>query len=121
MRTVLLSLLAAALCLHTAHSLQCYTCFEIEEKSICSTITHCSSDGQYCLTNVTSVSGKTVITKQCVTVCTPVETENKGTKISNSSFQTDLCNYNGAKSVRISYLTLLISVGFVSSLLRAGL
>ncbi|XP_030075634.1 lymphocyte antigen 6E [Microcaecilia unicolor] len=120
MRLFLLFLLGSALCLHTADCLKCYTCIGAQKNSDCLQETTCSPESTHCMTNVASGAGQTVITKQCVPGCKPNQFEHIGLKASVSCCQTDLCNYSGA-SLRISYLTLFISVGFVGSLLRAGL
>ncbi|XP_029448020.1 lymphocyte antigen 6E-like [Rhinatrema bivittatum] len=121
MRTVLLSLLAAALCLHAVHSLQCYTCIAAEKNSDCLTKTECESNENYCMTVVASVSGSTGIVKQCVRDCTPAESSQGNTKASVSCCREDLCNKSGAASAKLSSLALLVPAGLVLSLLRAGL
>ncbi|XP_029448015.1 lymphocyte antigen 6E-like isoform X2 [Rhinatrema bivittatum] len=118
MKSVLFPLLAAALCLHAAHSLICYTCLKAEKNSDCLSKTECTSDENYCETTVGSAFGKNVIIKQCAPVCASGEGEFQGMKVSISCCQADLCNYSGATSVKISFLALLVPAGFVLSLLR---
>ncbi|XP_029448012.1 lymphocyte antigen 6E-like isoform X2 [Rhinatrema bivittatum] len=122
MRTVLLALLAAALCLHAAHSLKCYTCVTVEKNSECTTQTECPPiSNKQCMTFVASASGKTSITKQCAPTCSPGKGDIGGVKGEISCCSTDLCNESGATSVKLSNLALLVPAGLVLSLLRAGL
>ncbi|XP_030075609.1 lymphocyte antigen 6E [Microcaecilia unicolor] len=121
MRTFLLPLLAAALCLHTAHALKCYTCVGAEKNSDCLKESTCTVLDKYCMTMVGTASGKTTIIKQCLPLCEPGKGESHGLSGTMSCCQSDLCNVSGAMSVRISFLTLVFSVGFVGTLLRGGL
>ncbi|XP_029448013.1 lymphocyte antigen 6E-like [Rhinatrema bivittatum] len=140
MRTVLLSLLAASLCLHAAHSLKCYTCVGQQSNSDCLTEAVCSSSDVYCLTAVVPPPGfnnTSGITKQCAPSCSTMDTEFNGAKASVSCCQADLCNHRGgtngtmsggtngtmtegtneATNLHISSLALVISVGFLGTLL----
>ncbi|XP_030046086.1 LOW QUALITY PROTEIN: uncharacterized protein LOC115460469 [Microcaecilia unicolor] len=60
--------------------------------------------------------GKTLMVKQCVPMCLPGIQEISTGKTSISCCQTDLCNQRSDR-VKISYLALVISVGFLGSLL----
>nr|XP_033785361.1 uncharacterized protein LOC117353496 [Geotrypetes seraphini] len=120
MRTSLLFLLAAVLSLHLAHALKCYTCIEAEKSSDCRTESTCSILDKHCGTLVTSAFGKISIYKQCMPICEPGSGELAGKTGTLSCCQSDLCN-SAVTGVKISYLLLLVSVGFVGTLLRAGL
>ncbi|XP_030046088.1 bucandin-like [Microcaecilia unicolor] len=100
MRNFLFSLLIAALCLHTADFLKCYTCKHTIElnNSDCLIETTCSSEDKYCRTTLASAHEETAISKQCEPTCTPGEVEVDELKISDSCCQTDLCNYNAGIS-----------------------
>nr|XP_033789700.1 lymphocyte antigen 6E-like [Geotrypetes seraphini] len=119
MKTFLLSLLAAALCLHLADSLKCHTCEVASKSSDCTKEKTCSSREMFCKKIVASASGETIVSKDCTSDCSEGKAQIAGVQASVYCCQSDLCN--GAMSVKISFLALVISVGFVGSLLRAGL
>nr|XP_033789669.1 prostate stem cell antigen-like [Geotrypetes seraphini] len=140
MKTFLLSLLAAALCLHPADSLKCYTCESAIElkNSKCLIETNCTSEAMYCMTTHAIAHEETAINKRCAAECTSRTVVAEELTVSDSCCQTDLCNFNGdekeagerkrkevevsaAVSVRIGVLTLVIAVGFFGSLLSLEL
>nr|XP_033790466.1 prostate stem cell antigen-like [Geotrypetes seraphini] len=127
MKTFLLSLLAAALCLHPARSLKCYSCAVAEKNSDCVEMKKCSPEQKYCKTGVHAFSSLVAIIKECTDECFPFNSEYGESRSSVYCCQTDLCNYSekgpsedktsAAVSLRISYLALAVSVGFVGFLL----
>ncbi|XP_030075646.1 lymphocyte antigen 6E [Microcaecilia unicolor] len=119
MRPFLLFLLVIALCLHNAVSLKCYTCPVTKKSSDCATESTCSVADKYCMKIIASASGETAVSKACTPDCTEGKQTISGATASVYCCQSDLCN--GATSVKISYLALVISLGFLGSLLRAGL
>ncbi|XP_030046087.1 lymphocyte antigen 6E-like [Microcaecilia unicolor] len=122
MKTFLLSLLALALCLHTAHSLKCYSC-TVEKNSDCKDYQECSPSEKYCQTGIYEYDSNIAIIKTCTDTCFPFSSQAGSARASVSCCQTDLCDHSrgrSAASVRISNLALVISVGFVGSLLGAG-
>ncbi|XP_030045891.1 lymphocyte antigen 6E-like [Microcaecilia unicolor] len=106
-------------------TLKCYTCTKKQSNSDCLIETQCSGSLRYCETIVTRTKqGFSVITniwKYCSSRCMTSVQYNNGLKSTISCCDTALCNISGAMSVKISYLALVISVGFGGSLLRSGL
>ncbi|XP_040208073.1 lymphocyte antigen 6E-like [Rana temporaria] len=108
-------LLLAALCIGTAHSLQCYTCITATSNSNCNTATNCSATQGNCETIVASVSvlgfSTTSITKSCAASCTPTGGSFVVGSTSVSCCSTDLCNTSGAISIKSSYPAIFLAVG----------
>nr|XP_033789680.1 lymphocyte antigen 6E-like [Geotrypetes seraphini] len=119
MRILLVSLLAAAVCLHLVHSLTCYSCKEVSNMDTC-TKKKCQNE-TYCISikGHKDASSTVLMSKQCVSECTEGPQTTLELTGNATCCKTDLCN--GATSVRISCLPLVISLGFVGSLLQAGL
>nr|XP_033789264.1 lymphocyte antigen 6E-like [Geotrypetes seraphini] len=93
MRILLVSLLAAAVCLHLADSLMCYTCFAATSDKDCLTKTTCSSSDNFCVTTTGSLLDIGFITnKRCAAVCEPNEVEFILGDISLKCCDYDLCN-----------------------------
>nr|XP_033789863.1 lymphocyte antigen 6E-like [Geotrypetes seraphini] len=115
MKAFLISLVVVALCLLTVHSLKCYTCKGETSNSKCQTATaECVGADDVCQTKLTySEAGLTGVEKTCGACAAPDK------DIFISCCKTDLCNKNGATSVKISYLALVVSVGFIGTMLRA--
>ncbi|XP_030046085.1 lymphocyte antigen 6E [Microcaecilia unicolor] len=124
MKAFLISLVMAAVSLQTVHSLRCYTCKSETSNSKCQTPENCT-DSTYCMTSViyggVGSLSVGVISKDCAKSCTPSNVNAYVGGSSTSCCKTDLCNISGATSVKISYLALVASVGFICSLLLAGL
>ncbi|XP_029443073.1 prostate stem cell antigen-like [Rhinatrema bivittatum] len=125
MRAFLLPLLAVALCLHTAHSLKCYTCEKQHNNGQCLVETPCLPSQRACWTLVSTTTKvfttETTIWKRCSSLCATGVTSYNGVRTVASCCYEDLCNVSGATSARISSLALAVSAGFIVSLLRAGL
>nr|XP_033790564.1 lymphocyte antigen 6E-like [Geotrypetes seraphini] len=124
MKAFLISLVVVALCLPTVHSLlQCYTCKSETSNSKCQTPASCGEGETFCKTSVTygGIGSLRVsfINKNCADSCSPSDVNVYAGGAYTSCCQTDLCNVNGATSVKISYLALVVSVGFIGTLLRA--
>ncbi|XP_030075622.1 secreted Ly-6/uPAR-related protein 1 [Microcaecilia unicolor] len=107
MRTFLLSLLAAALCLHMGHALKCYACMPQQSHNNCLQETLCSSNDTHCVTLVVPPTTSNdnpghnevpMIVKTCNSTCSSGVHEFNGIKYYASCCQTDLCNYSGGIS-----------------------
>nr|XP_033785285.1 lymphocyte antigen 6E-like [Geotrypetes seraphini] len=91
MRILLVSLLAAAVCLHLADSLRCYTCFAATSHKGCLSETTCSPNDKYCMTFSNSTSGLTLINKRCAPTCKSTKSS-FSSSVSMSCCKDDLCN-----------------------------
>uniref|UniRef100_A0A6I8R478 UPAR/Ly6 domain-containing protein n=1 Tax=Xenopus tropicalis TaxID=8364 RepID=A0A6I8R478_XENTR len=78
----------------SAVPLQCYTCASATSNTDCRTLTKCHSTDSYCQTVVSTVSGKSVITKSCAPSCTPGINSTAGVTDTVSCCSSNLCNMN---------------------------
>ncbi|XP_031760470.1 ly6/PLAUR domain-containing protein 2-like [Xenopus tropicalis] len=99
---------------------QCYTCTAATSNADCLRPKNCTSADAYCLTDVSTASGKTTIDKTCFPSCTPGSTTILGLTITTSCCNTDLCNVSGAPGVKYSYPALGLPLGFLLVLLRGS-
>ncbi|XP_067386174.1 ly6/PLAUR domain-containing protein 2-like [Emydura macquarii macquarii] len=113
--------------LFAARALQCYTCQQPISASLCTTVSNCSQDETMCKTVMYSLEevfpfmGDSTVAKSCAQNCIPSDVDEIGSSRPTSCCNTDLCNHDGAASVRISYVAMGISAGFLCILLRTGL
>ncbi|XP_069477849.1 lymphocyte antigen 6E-like [Ambystoma mexicanum] len=121
MKAFLISLLALVLCVERAHSLRCYTCISETSNSQCMTATNCTSGETNCKTDVINYAVGMSITKSCASTCTETDVSVAGVGYKTACCSTDLCNTSGATGVKISYVVLAATVGFIGLLQRGGL
>ncbi|XP_069477848.1 lymphocyte antigen 6E-like [Ambystoma mexicanum] len=122
MKLFLSVLVAAVLCVEQACSLTCYTCTSQSSNSQCMTSSNCTSpENVYCETDVFNYLVGLSITKKCSASCAASSVTIAGVGITTTCCSTDLCNVSGATSVRISYLALAVTAGFICLLQRSRL
>ncbi|XP_040208067.1 lymphocyte antigen 6E-like [Rana temporaria] len=119
-------LLLAALCIGTAHSLQCYTCVAATSNSNCKTATTCSATQGYCETIVGSATflgvTATSITKSCAATCTATGGSALGMASAYTSCCTsDLCNVSGANSIKSGSAAIFLVMGTILMLISSSL
>uniref|UniRef100_A0A8C8RG18 LY6/PLAUR domain containing 2 n=1 Tax=Pelusios castaneus TaxID=367368 RepID=A0A8C8RG18_9SAUR len=113
--------------LFAAQALQCYTCLDPISASLCSTISNCSKDEIMCKTvmysreEVFPFVGDSTVVKSCAPKCIPSDVDEIGGTRSTICCNTDLCNHDGAASIRISHVVMGISINFLCILLGNGL
>ncbi|XP_069478105.1 lymphocyte antigen 6E-like isoform X4 [Ambystoma mexicanum] len=119
MKALLGAILATAVLVGTAHTLQCYSCDFTINISACSTTATCPPGSAYCARmNVTS-GGESSYGRGCKETCTESTITAEGVTTSTKCCSTDLCN--GSTSARASYTMLTLAAGACALLLRAGL
>ncbi|NXS99500.1 LY6E protein, partial [Jacana jacana] len=115
MKTTLVTLLAAVLCVEQAYPFMCYVCQEEESNKNCLTISMCAEEEKYCVTLHNYVGTKPnkpkyVISKMCSPTC-PVRSQQQ-----NQTYQRvyccekPLCNVNGASSKHSGYGVMSLGV-----------
>ncbi|XP_078542497.1 uncharacterized protein LOC144828293 [Lissotriton helveticus] len=117
MKTVVVSLLAAALLFGTAHSLKCYVC--ASTTGSCNTQGTCAAGEVYCASATLTSGSSTTIAKACMASCTAGSGTVSGVTGTVSCCQQDLCN--GANSVKINYAMVFLAAGISALLLKGGL
>ncbi|XP_009877212.1 PREDICTED: lymphocyte antigen 6E-like [Apaloderma vittatum] len=115
MKTTLVTLLAAVLCVEQAHPLMCYVCEEQESNDDCMTISMCAEKDNYCLTVRNTVGTKPnklkyVISKMCSPTCPDRSHQENQTYQSIYCCEKALCNVNGVSSKQSSYGVMLLGV-----------
>ncbi|XP_029442406.1 lymphocyte antigen 6E-like [Rhinatrema bivittatum] len=125
MKTCLVSLVVATLCIQAVTSLTCYTCIGQSSNRRCKIPNKCMASEIYCMTRVQyagfSFFSTVYITKLCASICSPASDSLSMISSSTSCCQSDLCNVSAAAGVHLSALALLVPAAFVLSLLRAAL
>ncbi|XP_051627929.1 lymphocyte antigen 6E-like [Manacus candei] len=123
MRTPLVTLLAAVLCVQQAYAFMCYTCQEQESNKDCLTISMCSEEDKYCVTVRKDVRTKPnkpkyIISKMCSPTCPAASQQQSSQRV--SCCEKPLCNVNGANSKKSSFgvmsLAVLASVTYIFAL-----
>ncbi|XP_069478256.1 lymphocyte antigen 6E-like [Ambystoma mexicanum] len=104
-----------------AHTLRCYTCTSQTNNSQCMTATNCTSGETNCKTDVINYAVGKSITKACASSCTVTNVGAGGIGYKTECCSTDLCNTSGATGVKISYVVLAATVGFIGLLQRGEL
>ncbi|XP_009507720.1 ly6/PLAUR domain-containing protein 2 [Phalacrocorax carbo] len=119
---VFLSLLFVAIAyMEFAQTLQCYSCLEPTAVDTCLTIQNCTKNETMCKTTMYSLEdvypfiGVSTVTKMCSSVCIPSDVDGIGMTHPVSCCYTDLCNVDGAASLRVSF----VPVGVLASSLCA--
>uniref|UniRef100_A0A8C3U3H4 UPAR/Ly6 domain-containing protein n=1 Tax=Catharus ustulatus TaxID=91951 RepID=A0A8C3U3H4_CATUS len=105
----------------TGHSLQCYTCRDLTSVDKCQTVENCTKEETMCKTTMYSLedvyppSGVSTVTKMCASRCEPSNVDDIGMTRPVTCCYSDLCNFNGAASLSISF----VPVGILASSLCA--
>ncbi|NXV85675.1 LYPD2 protein, partial [Calonectris borealis] len=87
-------------------TLQCYSCHEPTAVDKCLMIQNCTKNETMCKTTMYSLEdvypfmGVSTVTKMCSSVCTPSDVEGIGMARPVSCCYSDLCNTDGATSLR---------------------
>ncbi|XP_032938787.1 ly6/PLAUR domain-containing protein 2-like [Catharus ustulatus] len=121
MKVFLSLLLAAVTCMDLGHSLQCYTCRDLTSVDKCQTVENCTKEETMCKTTMYSLedvyppSGVSTVTKMCASRCEPSNVDDIGMTRPVTCCYSDLCNFNGAASLSISF----VPVGILASSLCA--
>ncbi|XP_026699524.1 prostate stem cell antigen [Athene cunicularia] len=103
MKTFLVLLLGAVLCLGSGSSLQCYSCTAQLSNSNCQKKVDCK-DKEICKTEVFRASSFfSLINKGCDSSCEPLYQQLGVGSRNVSCCNSNLCNFNAASSVRCSY------------------
>ncbi|XP_009944887.1 PREDICTED: lymphocyte antigen 6E-like [Leptosomus discolor] len=120
MKTTLVTLLAAVLCVEQAYSFMCYVCQEQESNKNCLTISMCAKEDKYCVTVRSNVGTKPnkpkyVISKMCSPTCPATTQQQNQTYQRVSCCEKPLCNMNGVSSKQSSYG--VMSLGILASIM----
>ncbi|KAJ1195831.1 hypothetical protein NDU88_005099 [Pleurodeles waltl] len=119
MKSVLGSLLAAALLVGTGHALKCYSCTGATSNTGCTEETCPTGMDSYCMSIYASGSGVSLMTKSCSPTCVAASTTVGGATAKTTCCNTDLCN--GASNAKISYTLLSLAAGISALVVRAVL
>ncbi|KAJ1194658.1 hypothetical protein NDU88_003945 [Pleurodeles waltl] len=134
MKAFYVTLVAAALCLGLAHSLQCYSCTAAINDRNCMTVETCPDTQNYCETIAAEVVSIKLVTKRCASSCV---NGNQNLIVANTTEDccaSDLCNtYNigndntifgftsSASSIKISFFVKAASVAVIGALFKLAL
>ncbi|XP_008495690.1 lymphocyte antigen 6E-like [Calypte anna] len=118
MRTPLVTLLLAVLCVEQAHPFMCYVCQEQESNKNCLTISMCAEEDKYCVTVHDNVGTKPskpkyIISKMCSPTCPASGQQQNQTYPRVSCCEKPLCNVNGVSSKQSS--SGMMSLGVLAS------
>ncbi|XP_058675703.1 lymphocyte antigen 6E-like [Ammospiza caudacuta] len=118
MRTPLVTLLAAALCVEQVYPFMCYTCQEQESNKDCLTISMCAKEDKHCVTIRKDVRTKPnkpkyVISKMCSPTCPETGQQQIQSSQNVSCCEKPLCNVNGVSSRQSSHG--MMSLGVLAS------
>ncbi|XP_068019282.1 lymphocyte antigen 6E-like isoform X2 [Melanerpes formicivorus] len=122
MKTTLVTLLAAVLCVEQAYPFMCYVCQEEESNKDCLTISMCEKEDKYCMTILKHIETKPnktkyVISKMCSPTCPAKNQQQNQTYPRVSCCEKPLCNVNGVSSKQSSYgvpfLGVLASISYI--------
>ncbi|XP_033924261.1 ly6/PLAUR domain-containing protein 2-like [Melopsittacus undulatus] len=114
MKVVLSLLLVAITYVEFGQTLECYTCPEPVSVDQCTTIQTCKSNETMCKTTMYSLedvypfTGVLTVTKMCSSVCIPSDVDGIGLTRPVSCCYTDLCNVDGAASLRSSFVPAVV-------------
>ncbi|XP_038616610.1 lymphocyte antigen 6D-like [Tachyglossus aculeatus] len=124
MKSLLVILLVAVVCVERAHALKCYVC---ENSSNCKSEKACPPSALYCetISNYNTLKGNLII-KRCSDTCVAKNETHQGTITRTTCCQTDLCNskvVNGVAHAATSPVVLGLGtlLSLVCVLLRPGL
>ncbi|XP_065608927.1 ly6/PLAUR domain-containing protein 2-like [Cyrtonyx montezumae] len=118
MKLFLPILLVAITGMEFAQTLQCYTCHEPTAAEKCMKIQNCGKNETMCKTTMYSLEevypfvGLSTVTKMCSSVCSPSDVDGIGMTRPVSCCYSNLCNIDGAASLRISFMP----VGLLASI-----
>ncbi|XP_074002037.1 lymphocyte antigen 6E-like [Numenius arquata] len=115
MKTTLVTLLAAVLCVEQAYPFMCYVCQEQESNKNCLTISMCAEKDKYCMTVRNYVGTKPnkpkyVISKMCSPTCPSRSQQQNQTYQRVYCCEKPLCNVNGVSSKHSSYGVMSLGV-----------
>ncbi|XP_009880553.1 PREDICTED: lymphocyte antigen 6E-like [Charadrius vociferus] len=115
MKTTLVTLLAAVLCVEQAYPFMCYVCQEQESNKNCLTISICAEKDKYCVTVRNNIGTKPnkpkyVISKMCSPTCPATSQQQNQTSRSVSCCEKPLCNVNGVSSKQSRYGVMSLGV-----------
>ncbi|XP_062483351.1 ly6/PLAUR domain-containing protein 2-like isoform X1 [Pezoporus occidentalis] len=95
-------------------TLECYTCLEPVNVDQCKTIQTCKNNETMCKTTMYSLedvypfTGVLTVTKMCSSICIPSDVDGIGLTRPVSCCYTDLCNVDGAASLRSSFVPVVM-------------
>ncbi|XP_062986004.1 lymphocyte antigen 6E-like [Elgaria multicarinata webbii] len=99
MRTSLIGLLVAILCVGKVHSLWCYSCENVPSEWTCTNAVQCAESNMYCFSNdITTRKGENSaykFSKGCSTNCTASSLNTGRTFHSTTCCTFDYCNSRG--------------------------
>ncbi|XP_028629127.1 prostate stem cell antigen [Grammomys surdaster] len=115
MKTVLFLLLATYLALHPGAALQCYSCTAQVSNRDCLNVQNCSQDQTSCFTSrVQAIGLVRLISKGCSSKCEDDSENYYVGKKNITCCYSDLCNVNGAHTLKppttLGLLTVLCSL-----------
>ncbi|NWH77758.1 LYPD2 protein, partial [Piaya cayana] len=97
-----------------AQALKCYTCNEPTAVDKCLKIQKCGKNETMCKTTMYSLEevypfvGVMTVTKMCSSVCIPSDVDGIGMTRPVSCCYTNLCNVDGAASLRVSFVPIVM-------------